>query len=381
MSKDHSGEPGSERSPAEASLSQGRSKVRDRVHRSLIERFVDEMEADHPAKASLAAQNPSLAPSPAPAPLAPLAPGNAAALPPQPDSVQISGPQADNVEPLPISFGKRLAQRGAGMAAPVVPRKHVEINLPELKRAGFVTPDAERSTTVEEFRAIKRPLLRNAMAGLASGNSLDHVILVTSATENEGKTFVAINLAMSIAAERGLNVLLMDADVVKRDVPRRLNFRAKTGFMDLLVNPEMDLADVMVRTNVPDLTILPSGSQETNTTELLAGPEMERLMVDLATRYSDRVIIIDTPPVLLTTETPVLAAHVGQVALVIEAERTTRTEVKKSIELLGACPNVNLILNKVKDIHSGDYNYYGYYRSDDDESDVPENSGGVRAAE
>ncbi|MEM9122072.1 MAG: XrtA-associated tyrosine autokinase [Pseudomonadota bacterium] len=313
------------------------SRVEERAKRSLVERLVDTMDDK-------------------------LAPGLAKsgeASKPFPYEDLNSGRPAARKRPAP----RRVADDEGD---PSSTRNYVEINLGQLRREGYVTPGAQRSTIIEEFRSIKRPLLRNAVGALRTGGHLDHVMLVTSANENEGKTFVAINLAMSIASERGLNVLLVDSDVVKRDVPRRLNFRAKTGFMDMLTDPSIDLADVLIRTNIPNLTILPSGNHEQNTTELLAGPEMTVLMQDLATRYNDRIIIIDTPPVLMTTETPVLAGLVGQVVLVVEAERTTRTQVKRSVDLMSGCPNINLILNKVKDIHSGDYNYYGYYKSEDE---------------
>lgn len=321
-----------------------RTAAERRVAKTLAERFADELGAR---------------------PLAPLAP---AARVRQSQSQSLgqafaAGPLVERIEDLKHP---ELSERVEQAVEDVEPRKtrhHVELNLPQLRRLGYITPSSDRSTIIEEFRTIKRPLLRNALNGRRNPDSLAHVILVSSAVAHEGKTFCAINLAMSMALERGLNVLLVDADVVKQDIPRRLGFKAKAGFLNVLSEPETyQLPDVLVRTNIPSLTILPAGTEDQNTTELLAGPEMMALIRDLANRYKDRIIVIDTPPVLMTTEAPVIASLVGQVALVVEAEKTTRQQVLRALDLLSTCGNINLILNKVKDIHSGEYHTYGYYK-------------------
>jgi exopolysaccharide/PEP-CTERM locus tyrosine autokinase len=235
------------------------------------------------------------------------------------------------------------------------------IDIKRLKKLGFVTPDGGRSQIVEEFRAIKRPLLRRAFE--SGGQGRDHLIMVTSARPGEGKSFCSINLAMSIASERGLNVLLVDGDVVKSDVPDILGFRSDSGFLDLLVDRDLDPSDVLVRTNIPNLSVLPSGHAHDHATELLAGPAMADLISDLATRYSDRVIIFNAPPVLASSEAAVLASWVGQVVLVVEADQTGRGEVAQALHQLGEDANVNFVLNKVTDRRAteryGAYSYYG----------------------
>lgn len=240
--------------------------------------------------------------------------------------------------------------------------RHIAIiDLKRLRTLGFVTPDGGRSQVVEEFRAIKRPLLRGAFEGAGQGR--DHLIVVTSARPGEGKTFCSINLAMSIASERGLNVLLVDGDVVKSDLPEVLGFRAETGFLDLLVDKTLDLADILVRTNIPNLSVLPAGNNNDHATELMAGPAMADLISDLATRYSDRVIIFNAPPVLVSSEASVLAAWAGQVVMVVEADATSRGDVDHALSVLGDDVNVNFVLNKVTDRRGkeryGAYSYYG----------------------
>lgn len=235
------------------------------------------------------------------------------------------------------------------------------IDTKRLKKQGFVTPDGGRSQIVEEFRAIKRPLLRQAFE--SGGQGRNHLIMVTSAKPGEGKSFCSINLAMSIASERGLNVLLVDGDVVKSDLPDILGFRSEAGFLDLLVDRNLDLSDVLVRTNIPNLSVLPSGDNHDHATELMAGPAMADLIADLATRYSDRVIIFNAPPVLVSSEAAVLASWVGQVVMIVEADETGRGEVAEALSMLGEDTNINFVLNKVTDRRIseryGAYSYYG----------------------
>lgn len=235
----------------------------------------------------------------------------------------------------------------------------IEVNLAQLHRLGMVTPDGERSAIAEEFRLIKRPLIDRAFS--KSGNIRHgNLIMVTSSLPGEGKTFCATNLALSIAMEKDHTVLLVDADVARPSVPRMLGFQAGSGLMDLLLEDNLDLADVMLKTNINRLRILAAGTSHKHATELLASQAMINLLNEIATRYPDRIVIFDSPPLLLTTEARVLASQVGQIVLVVEAESTTQHAVKEAIRQLGASSaNVNLIYNKAKAFPGG--SYYGSY--------------------
>jgi exopolysaccharide/PEP-CTERM locus tyrosine autokinase len=197
------------------------------------------------------------------------------------------------------------------------PSRRVEINLEQLHRLGMVTPEGGRTPVAEEFRMIKRPLIKHALAKGGGANRHNNLIMVTSALPGEGKTFCAINLAMSIAMEMDHTVLLVDADVARPSVPRYLGIEANEGLMDVLLNDKLDLSDVMLRTNVDTLRILPSGQSHKNSTELLASLSMSNLLDDIARRYPDRIVIFDSPPLLMTTEAKVLASHMGQVVMVV----------------------------------------------------------------
>ena len=233
-------------------------------------------------------------------------------------------------------------------AAPVPARvsRQVMIDIQRLIDMGFVVPGGPRSPTADEYRVIKRPLLKNATMTGEAAVRRGNLIQVVSAMPGEGKTFTAVNLALSIAAELDHSVLLVDADVVRPSVFPRLGLSAERGLLDLLRDPSVSLPDVMLSTNVPKLSLLPAGTASADSTELLASAAMERLLDDLATRYADRIVIFDSPPVLAATEARVLATKVGQVLVVIEAGNTSRELVTEAFGALSSCPVVMAVLNK-----------------------------------
>ena len=234
----------------------------------------------------------------------------------------------------------------------------VHIDLDMLAAKGMVTPDQPRTAIAEEFRVIKRPLLRNATDAGPARIANANLIMVTSAMPGEGKTFSAINLAISMAMELDYTVLLVDADVSRPSVFRQLGLPPERGLMDVLAGEVTDLSDVLLRTNIEKLSLLPAGMPHSRATELLASENMNRLLKQMATRYSDRIIVFDSPPLLLTTESRVLATHMGQVVVVVESERTTHSSVKQALATIESCPIKLMMLNKSR--HSGPGSYYGY---------------------
>ena len=233
------------------------------------------------------------------------------------------------------------------------------INLARLHQLGMVTQDGGRTSAAEDFRIIKRPLLHKARDSHAAGIRHGNLIVVTSALPGEGKTYCAVNLAMSIAMEMDITVLLVDADVARPSVLKVLGLGAEAGLMDILLNDELELSDVILKTNVPTLSILPAGRSNKHATELLASRAMSTLLNEISSRYADRIVIFDSPPLLITTEANVLAAQMGQVVMVVEAETTTQHAVKEALRQIESCQNINLIYNKTKAFPVG--GYYGYY--------------------
>ena len=266
-------------------------------------------------------------------------------------------------DPRPLVPGQT---QGAGITpvideTPVPPRiiKRVDINLDRLAANNMVTSDGGRNPVAEEFRAIKRPLIDNAFSKDGRPVNRNNLIMVTSALPGEGKTFSAINLAISIAMELDHTVLLVDADVARPSVLRTLGLKSEAGLMDLLLDTSLDMGDVLLKTNIDTLTILPAGKNHRHATELLASQTMSSLLDEIASRYPDRIVIFDSPPLLLTSEARVLASQMGQIVVVVEAETTTIHAVKSALSQLEACSNVNLVYNKARDF-PGQENY-GYY--------------------
>ena len=238
--------------------------------------------------------------------------------------------------------------------------KQVELDLVRMHEMGLVTPGGGRSILSEDFRIIKRPLIKRAFAPRSDTDNPANLIMITSSLAGEGKTFCSINLAMSIAMEIDHTVLLVDADVARPSILRTLGLTPQPGLMDVLLDEKLDVADVMLRTNVDTLSILPAGTSNSRATEFLASQTMSSLVYEIANRYSDRIIIFDSPPLLLTSEAHVLANHMGQIVVVVESETTTQRAVKESLRQIEGCRNVNLIFNKTREFagtESYDYHY------------------------
>ena len=239
--------------------------------------------------------------------------------------------------------------------------RKVDLDLDAIAAAGIVSPNAPRSQIADQYRVIKRPLITNAMGRGASTIENGNLIMVTSALAGEGKSFSAINLAMSIATELDNTVMLVDADVARPSVLRMLGLPASPGLLDLLVGDVEDLSSVLLKTNIDKLTLLPSGTPHLRATELLASDAMSQLIKNIANRYSDRIIIFDSPPLLLTTESRVLATHMGQIVMVVHAEKTLQADVQHALSSIEACPVKLMVLNQARSGSQGGYGGYGGY--------------------
>lgn len=257
--------------------------------------------------------------------------------------------------------GRGLAPESKSGAGPVRATggttRTLRVDRDHLRRQSVITPDGERNAMTEGFRRIKRQILAN-VANPKEGAPAN-LVMVTSALAGEGKTFCAINLAMSIALEMDHTVLLVDADVAKPTVPQVLGVEAEKGLMDLLLDRRIDLAEVLCRTDIDKLTLLPAGTAHQYATELLASDAMRMLLRELAARYQDRIIIFDSPPLLAASEASVLATRMGQIVVVVEAGRTTETALKEALGRIESSNITGLLLNKGE--HPGPEYYYGGY--------------------
>jgi exopolysaccharide/PEP-CTERM locus tyrosine autokinase len=287
---------------------------------------------------------------------------------PTPEPAFADIPAAVKPEPEPTPERADVAARIATAVPP--PRTPnppsaplIELDFRSLQDKGFLTPTGYNPVLAEEYRIIKRPLLRAAFHPEGYQNGwLAHTALITSPHPNDGKTFTAINLGISMAAEHDVHVLLVDGDSRQRGLSRALGIADRQGLMDVLIDPSISLGDVIVRTSIPNLSAVPAGRSVEGPTELLAGPRMRELVNEMTRRYSDRFILIDAPPVLSSSEPGVLAGYVGQVVMVVQANETTKEAISESLSLVDACSNVNFILNKVT-LSAGPnrFGYSGFY--------------------
>lgn len=264
-------------------------------------------------------------------------------------------PSSSTPEPVPAAV---LRPRSQG--------KNIELDTVRMQSMGFITAGI-RTPLMEEVRAIKRPLITGAFSARSQGDKPGNLIMITSSLPGEGKTFCAINLAMSIAMELDHTVLLVDADVARPSVLRTLGLPAQRGLMDLLLDERADMSELLLHTNIDGLTLLPAGTANPRATELLASQSMVGMLQEIASRYPDRIIIFDSPPLLLTTEAHVLAAHMGQIVVVVEAEMTSQHAVQESLRQLEGLHNVSLVYNKTREFPGTaayDYQYNYNYHND-----------------
>ncbi|MCE7797385.1 CpsD/CapB family tyrosine-protein kinase [Sphingobium sufflavum] len=220
-----------------------------------------------------------------------------------------------------------------------------------LREEGFVDPTGAPTSLSEEFRIVKRQLLGGVFAPDAAPR--DRLVLVNSAHPGDGKTWLTINLALSLSAEQDSEVLLIDGDFGNPALARRLGLPDGPGFMDALADPSVDVADLIVRTDVPNLSILRAGRQLHNDTEILASDRTRAVLDSLVAGHPRRIVLFDSPPALAASAASELARHVGMVLLVVRADRTSDVALRDAVQLLSACPNIRAVLNGVKFSSSG----------------------------
>jgi exopolysaccharide/PEP-CTERM locus tyrosine autokinase len=239
--------------------------------------------------------------------------------------------------------------------------ERIDIDFSELQKQGFLNPFSPTIGLSEQYRYIKRPLLANAFPEIDNGIKNRNLILVTSSLPKEGKTYTSLNLALSMAMEKGKKVLLIDGDVASPSIAKILNISGKPGLIELLDGKVSNINQILLKTNLPGFSVIPAGEYHSYSTELLASNVMRRLANDLSTRYSDRIVIFDSPPVLAASQAAVLASLVGQVVMVVEAESTPQSIVQDALQKISTCDVVGMLLNKsVSGKSSGSY-YYGSY--------------------
>lgn len=237
---------------------------------------------------------------------------------------------------------------------------NIELDLAMLEHNNFVSLSSERRLINEEYRVIKRKLINNAFGALSQTLKHPNLILVSSSRPGEGKTFSAINLALSIALEQDKTVLLVDSDVLRPSVSKTLKLQHHIGLTDYLLADDVKVSDIMLSTNVDRLKIITAGRPHHLSTELLASERMMQLASEFATRYKDRIVIFDAPPLLGVNETAVMASMCGQAVIVVEENKTKLAEIEQAVSLLPTDIAVGFLINKAHRNQGKGYGY-GYY--------------------
>jgi len=324
-----------------------------RARGSLIERAgsMYDFEAVLRQRVRLPDDNPPMGPMMdvpiAPPPAAPYAP------------VTASGAGGGMAGPPPAASATPASAEHAALPAPEIVYRAAKVNRADLIDQGFIMPDAAITALAEEFRIVKRTLLLNAIGPTALPKG--RRILICSAQANEGKTFCAVNLALSMANERDIEVLLVDGDFAKPTVLSTLGIEGPVGLMDALADTSIDVETLIVKTDVGNLSVLPSGKYTNEATELIAA-DRTRVIIERLASKPNRIIIFDSPPALAASPASVLAYHVGQVLLVVRADRTGEAELRDAVLLLGGCEEIQLLLNAARFAPNARRfgSYYGY---------------------
>ncbi len=269
-------------------------------------------------------------------------------------------PASPVTEPADTLVNAQAAQ--AAVADNKTASQFINIDLDSLSKRNFVAKATERKLIYEEYRVIKRKLINNAFGPLSSSLKNPNLILVSSSRPGEGKTFTSVNLALSIALEQDKTVLLVDADVLRPNVSRTLEISVPRGLTDYLSSDSVDVTDIMYSTNVERLKLIAAGKPHHLSTELLASDKMAALVDEFASRYPDRIVIFDAPPLLGVNETSVLAGMCGQAVIVLEENKTKLNELEKAISMLPPDLATGFVINKAHYSRDKGYGYgYGYY--------------------
>jgi exopolysaccharide/PEP-CTERM locus tyrosine autokinase len=250
------------------------------------------------------------------------------------------------------------------------PQKHMTLDTLALRLEGYLPEEGRERQFTEHYRRIKRPLIDKALAGTAAVGE-PHVIMVTSALPGDGKTFTSINLALSMALERDISVLLVDCDVAKRHITEVMGLKADGGLLDALVDESIDIESLVVQTNVRGLSILPAGRRMEAAAELLSSNRMRHIVGSLCARHPRRIVVLDSPPLLITNEGRALVKMAGQVVLVVRAGHTPQNAVQEAMALFDMQQAGGVILNQVMVSSIEGYYGYGSYGANETHGNAP----------
>ncbi len=272
-------------------------------------------------------------------------------------------PQGYPAAPAPQGAPAAAAPQRSHQSHSNQPQSYYPIDRRRLHDLGMLGTEAASAAQVEEFRIVKRQIIEQAddMRRRGGGGAAQRV-MVCSAHAGEGKTFCAVNLAMSISAEKESEVLLVDFDLARASVLQLLGLPPGPGLMEALVDHTVDVRKLVMATDIPGLSVLPGGRPTNSDTEYLASSRAAQVLDMLTEDAPQRIVLFDSPPALAASIPAELAKLMGQVVLVVLADSTSSGAIQDAAAHLAGCPNVQLLLNSVQFTPNGQKfgSYHGY---------------------
>jgi protein-tyrosine kinase len=251
------------------------------------------------------------------------------------------------------------ARRSGPAGVRAAPARQITVDLAALRAGGYVPEEAQERRFADFYREIKRPLIKKALARGAPADL--RLIMVSSALPGEGKTFITLNLALSMARERDISVLLVDADLPKADISRTLHVQDEPGLLDCLADATRDVESLVLGTDVPGLQILPAGHPHESAAEMISSARMRHVITSLVSRNPYRLVLFDSPPLLVSSEARALIQVPGLIMLVARAGHTPRQALLDALGKIEKNKLHGVVLNECRTPGGGDsYGYYGY---------------------
>ena len=247
----------------------------------------------------------------------------------------------------------------AATGAPRPRSAEIALDRDALRAAGLFAPDEEAAMLARQYRKIKQPLVARAIGRGMPRAPKGYLIMIASAIAGEGKSFTAVNLALSLALEKDIRVLLVDADVAKPQLSRVLGLGGAPGLLDALRDPGVDVESLIHPTELATLSFLPAGHGAEEATELLSSARMQAIAASFGQTDRQRIVVFDSPPILQTTESLALSHVAGQIVVVVRAESTPQPLLLDALKALDGHPSVSLVLNQSQRGGVSEY-YYGY---------------------
>jgi Mrp family chromosome partitioning ATPase len=260
---------------------------------------------------------------------------------------------------------RRSHELKISVADPSRPRREpatsISLDLDRLRAEGVLPPPESANRLQEQIRRIKWPLLERAIGRSAETQegSAANLIQLTSSVAGEGKTYVSFNVALGIAREKDLSVLLVDADVAKRHLTTVLSAEERPGLTDAIADESLDPEDMVLGTGIPGLVFLPAGKRTSVAPELFASQRMAQVVSRLGQSDRQRIVLFDSAPLLTTNESPLLSRLVEQVVVIVRAEETPQPVVLEALALLDKSKSIRCVLNQTR-VNSLSEHYYGY---------------------